>query len=66
MKSPEIEELVQAVKVQNELIRSLISSKRVVNLDESLLYYDSLVKKYEAPSTEEPKHCTCEGCNCKS
>lgn len=46
-----IEELLEAVKVQLQLIKALIASKRVVNLDESISYYEKLVEKYDVPSS---------------
>ena len=43
----DFEELYDAVKVQLQIIKNLISSKRVVNLDEAIAYYETLLKKYE-------------------
>ena len=43
----EFEELYMAVKVELEIIKNLIASKRVVNLDEAIAYYEQLLKKYE-------------------
>lgn len=43
----DFEELYEAVKVELQIIKNLIASKRVVNLDESIAYYESLLKKHE-------------------
>lgn len=40
------DELVDAVRVQLSIIKNLTESKRVVNLDEAIAYYSSLVEKY--------------------
>jgi hypothetical protein len=42
--------LIDAIKMQIDIIFRLIGSKRVVNLDESIAYCESLVKKYEQQS----------------
>jgi len=41
------DELLEAVKVELEIIKSLIASKRIVNLDESIAYYEKLITKAE-------------------
>lgn len=38
-------ELVQAIRTQSEIITNLIQSKRIVNLDESIAYYEQLLKR---------------------
>ena len=43
----DFEELYEAVKVELQIIKNLIASKRVVNLDEAIAYYESLLKKHE-------------------
>lgn len=43
----DFEELYEAVKVELQIIKNLIASKRVVNLDEAIAYYESLIKKHE-------------------
>lgn len=42
-----ITELSQAVITQLQIIKSLVHSERVVNLDEAISYYESLVRPYE-------------------
>lgn len=44
-----IEELVEAVEVQLAIIHRLLGGKRIVNLDEAIAYYESLIKKYKKP-----------------
>lgn len=41
------DELVESVKVQLDIIKNLIASKRVVNLDEAISYYEQLLKRSE-------------------
>lgn len=43
----DFEELYEAVKVELQIIKNLIASKRVVNLDEAIAYYENLLKKHE-------------------
>jgi ribosomal protein L7/L12 len=43
-------ELIDAIKMQTEIILRLIGSKSVINLDESIAYCESLVKKYSPQS----------------
>jgi hypothetical protein len=43
----DFEELYEAVKVELHIIKNLITSKRVVNLDEAIAYYENLLKKHE-------------------
>ena len=43
----DFEELYEAVKVELQIIKNLIASKRVVNLDEAITYYETLLKKHE-------------------
>ena len=43
----QVSELYEAVKVELQIIKNLIASKRVVNLDEAISYYESLLKKHE-------------------
>lgn len=40
------DELIDTVRIQLSIIKNLISGKRVVNLDEAIAYYSSLVEKY--------------------
>ena len=35
--------------VQLRIIKSLVGGTRIVNLDESIAYYESIVKKYNQP-----------------
>jgi hypothetical protein len=39
------DELLEAVKGQLNIIETLIASKRIVNLDEAIAYYKSLIEK---------------------
>lgn len=39
-------ELYDAVRVQLQIIKNLLASKSIVNLDESIAYYENLLKKY--------------------
>ncbi len=48
-------DLISAIDHQNEIIERLISGKPVVNLDESLAYYKSLVSQSQSPDKEQPK-----------
>jgi hypothetical protein len=36
--------LFKAVEVQLEIIKNLLASKQIINLDESILYYENLIK----------------------
>lgn len=42
----DLDELKNCVKVELDIIKNLISGKRVVNLDELIAYYESILKKY--------------------
>jgi hypothetical protein len=43
----DFEELYEAVKAELQIIKNLIASKRVANLDEAIAYYEVLLKKHE-------------------
>lgn len=41
------DKMKEAIEVQLQIIESLVSGKRVVNLDESIAYYKNLLKQLE-------------------
>ena len=43
------DDLIDSVGVQLRIIKSLVGGTRIVNLDESIAYYESIAKKYNQP-----------------